>query len=184
MIILGIDPGSIKTGYGVIEMKGKNSRLIECGVIRFDTKLELIDRLAIVYDEAHQLINNFKPDEIALESLIYTKSVPSLAKLAQARGSLISGFGKDYQGKIFEYAPTLVKSTVTGHGQATKEGVDKTLKMIFGKDTDFATHDASDALAIALCHSLHQGIKNKPKISRSKGRSLKSVFTSYEGTRK
>lgn len=184
MIILGIDPGSIKTGYGVIEMKGKNSRLIECGVIRFDTKLELIDRLAIVYDEAHQLIKKYSPDEIALESLIFTKSVPSLAKLAQARGSLISGFGRSYQGKIFEYAPTLVKSTVTGHGQATKEGVEKTLKMIFGKETEFITDDASDAVAIALCHGLHLGVKKIPRVSKSKGRSLKSVFASYEGTRK
>lgn len=184
MIILGIDPGSIKTGFGVIDIQGKQTKLIQSGVLSFDTKLELIDRLASIHEQAMRLVNEFKPTEIALESLIYTKSVPSLAKLAQARGALISGFGSDYVGKIFEYAPTLIKSTVTGHGQATKEGVDKTLKMIFGKDTDFATHDASDALAIALCHSLHQGIKNKPKISRSKGRSLKSVFASYEGTRK
>lgn len=182
MIILGIDPGSVKAGYGIIKVEGKQTQLIEAGVLRFDSDEALIDRLFPIFSAAKQLVEKFNPDVIALETLIYTKSVPSLAKLAQARGALICGFGETYRSKIFEYAPTLVKSTVTGHGQATKEGVEKTLRLIFGKSIEFATHDASDALAIALCHSLHGGkIGATKKSSSTKSRSLKSVFADYRG---
>tara|TARA_R110000868_G_scaffold132566_4_gene343757 strand:+ start:13639 stop:14199 length:561 start_codon:yes stop_codon:yes gene_type:complete len=184
MIILGIDPGSLKTGYGIIQINGKKTQLLDCGVLRFDSKLDLVDRLAPIHSAVSELVQKYNPDCVALESLIFAKSVPSLAKLAQARGAIITGLGEKYCGKIFEYAPTLVKSTVTGHGQATKEGVDKTLKMIFGKDVEFASNDASDAVAIALCHSLHGGSATPKLKSKSKSRSLKSVFANWEGARK
>lgn len=181
MIILGIDPGSLKMGYGVIEVNGKNTKLLDCGLLRFDSKLPLVDRLRPIHESIKDLIEKFKPDTIALEALIYTKSIPSLAKLAQARGAIITGLGPQYGGKIFEYAPTLVKSTVTGHGHATKEGVEKTLKMIFGKQLVFDSDDASDAVAIALCHSLHG---STAKTVGTKSRSLKSVFANWDNNRK
>ena len=184
MIILGIDPGSLKTGYGVIQVNGKKTQLIDCGVLRFDSKVELVDRLNPIHEAVARLVLKYKPDTVALESLIFAKSVPSLAKLAQERGAIITGLGQRYQGKIFEYAPSLVKSTVTGHGQATKEGIDKTLKMIFGKDIEFASNDASDAVAIALCHSLHDGRGSTKLKTTSKSRSLKSVFANWDGARK
>lgn len=180
MIILGIDPGSLKTGYGVLHLEGRKTTLIECGAISFDSKLELVDRLAPIHQAAIELISKFNPDVVVLESLIFAKSVPSMAKLAQARGAIIAGLGSRYQGKIFEYAPALVKSTVTGHGQATKEGVEKTLKTIFGKQIEFASHDASDAVAIALCHALHGQSGARPKKS-SRARTLKNVFAKWEG---
>tara|TARA_R110000868_G_scaffold100128_1_gene275341 strand:- start:7632 stop:8192 length:561 start_codon:yes stop_codon:yes gene_type:complete len=184
MIILGIDPGSLKTGYGIIQVNGKKTQLVDCGVLRFESKLDLVDRLSLIHEAVTELVLKHKPDTVALESLIFAKSVPSLAKLAQARGAIITGLGRAYQGKIFEYAPTLVKSTVTGHGQATKEGIDKTLKMIFGKEIEFASNDASDAVAIALCHSLHKGQGTMKAKAGTKSRSLKSVFANWEGARK
>ncbi len=180
MIILGIDPGSLKTGYGVLKLEGRHTKLIDCGVLPFDAKQELVDRLCVINLASARLIEKYRPDAIALESLIFAKSVPSLAKLAQARGAIIAAFGTDYQGKIFEYAPALVKSTVTGHGGATKEGVEKTLKTLFGKDLEFASHDASDALAIALCHALHGNNRAQSK-TVSRGRTLKNVFAKWEG---
>lgn len=180
MLILGIDPGSIKTGFGVIRLEGRHTTLVECGVLPFDAKLELVDRLSSIHSAAAELIAKYQPDVVALESLIFAKSVPSMAKLAQARGAIIAALGPNYQGKIFEYAPALVKSTVTGHGKATKEGVEKTLKTIFGKQLEFATHDASDAVAIALCHALHGQTKSAPR-KATRGRSLKSVFAKWDG---
>src|SRR5690606_35419244 len=123
MIVLGIDPGSLKAGYAAIKIDGRKTTLIECDILHFDQKIDLIDRLAHVYTQTKELIERIGPDQIALESLIFAKSIPALAKLAQARGAIISAFGDGYVGKIHEYAPALVKSTVTGHGQATKEGV-------------------------------------------------------------
>lgn len=180
MLILGIDPGSLKTGYGVIKLEGRHTKLIDCGVLQFDAKFELVDRLSLIHQASAALIEKYTPDVVALESLIFAKSVPSMAKLAQARGAIIAAFGESYQGRIFEYAPALVKSTVTGHGKATKEGVEKTLKTIFGKDLEFVTHDASDAVAIALCHALHGQTRVAPK-KATRGRSLKSVFAKWEG---
>lgn len=180
MLILGIDPGSIKTGFGVIKLEGRHTTLVECGVLPFDSNLDLVDRLDSIHAAAAELIAKFQPDVIALESLIFAKSVPSMAKLAQARGAIIAAFGSGYRGKIFEYAPALVKSTVTGHGKATKEGVEKTLKTIFGKQLEFASHDASDAVAIALCHALHGQTKSAPK-KASRARTLKNVFAKWEG---
>ncbi len=175
MRILGIDPGSRKAGWAVIEVEGKKVSYIASGVLNFENIKELVDRLAVISKSASELNSLYSPDVLSLESLIYVKSVTSLAKLAQARGAMISGFGEEFQGKIFEYSPNLIKSSVTGHGHATKEGVEKTLRMIFG-DLNFKTADESDALAIALCHSLNLGnpkTKAKPK---TKSRSLKQAF--------
>lgn len=178
MIILGVDPGSRKAGFALIELHGKKINYITSGVMKYDDVDEFVDRLGHIYDSCEELIRGHAPAEIAIESLIYVKSVTSLAKLAQARGAMIAAFMKTNKGKVFEYSPNLIKSTVTGHGHATKESVDKALTMIFGK-IEFKTHDESDALAIAVCHALSRDIKiitNKKAIHSSKSRSLKSVF--------
>ncbi|EQC51437.1 crossover junction endodeoxyribonuclease RuvC [Bacteriovorax sp. DB6_IX] len=182
MIILGIDPGSRKTGWAVIEVQGKKFKYIASGVHRFDKIPEFLDRLADISESTKNLVAEYEPNEVALESLIYVQSIPSLAKLAQARGALIAGLSEKYKKKIFEYSPNLIKSSVAGHGHAAKEGVEKTLKMIFG-NIKFKTNDESDALAIALCHALNRGKgrgqspKKKGQLSYSKGRTLKQVFS-------
>jgi crossover junction endodeoxyribonuclease RuvC len=182
MIILGIDPGSRKTGWAVIETEGRKFKYIASGVLRFDKTEEFLDRLALIAKSTKELVETYKPDEVSLESLIFVQSIPSLAKLAQARGALIAGMSENYQSKIFEYSPNLIKSSVSGHGHATKEGVEKTLKMIFG-NIKFKTNDESDALAIALCHALNRGkgrgqsTKKKGQSSYTKGRTLKQVFS-------
>ena len=156
MIILGIDPGSIKSGYALVQVEGKKISYLNSGIMKFDQKLSLIDRLGQIHLGAQKIIEAFKPDEIALESLIFVKSVPSLAKLSQARGAMLGVFAQNYIHRMYEYSPTQIKSAVTGQGQASKEMIDKTLKMIFkGQiEKEFATHDESDALAIALTHGL------------------------------
>lgn len=160
MIILGIDPGSRKAGFAVIEVQGKRITYLKSGVMKYDHVDTFIDRLGIIYKSCEDLIAEFKPNEVSIESLIYVKSIEALSKLAQARGAMVAAFSSSYQGKIFEYAPNLVKSSVTGHGHASKEAVDKALGMMFGKIT-FKTSDESDALAIAVCHALNRNMKIK-----------------------
>lgn len=176
MKILGIDPGSRKAGWALIEKEGRKVNYLSSGTLRYDKIDNFIDRLGVIYSSIEELLTTLSPDEISIESLIYVKNVSSLAKLAQARGSMLAAVTQSHQGKVFEYAPTLIKSSVSGYGHAQKEAVEKTLKMIFG-NIEFSSNDESDALAIALCHSLNGGRVNLPsKSTRSKSRSLKNVF--------
>lgn len=160
MKILGIDPGSRKTGWALIELDGKKIIYKKSGILRFDHVDTFLDRLGLIYQSCDELVQEISPDEVVFESLIYVKSVEALSKLAQARGAMVAAFMKDRPGKVFEYSPNLVKSSVTGHGHASKESVEKAVQMMFGKIT-FKTADESDALAIAVCHALNRAMKMK-----------------------
>ena len=136
-----------------------------------------MQRLRFIYESCSELVNQFSPSEVAFESLIYVKSVTSLAKLAQARGAMIAGLSKQSETQIFEYSPNLVKSSVTGHGHADKDAVAKSLGMILGIHK-FKTADESDALAVAICHAIHRNSRGPTKAPsrNSRGSSLKSAF--------
>lgn len=153
MIILGIDPGSRVTGFGVVELLGKKISYIDSGILNFSESNGFIDRLGLINKEVKILVEKYLPEEISIESLIYVKNISSLAKLAQARGAMIGAIQLHFKNKIFEYAPNLIKSTVSGHGHSSKESVVNMLDLVFGEIT-YKTHDQSDALAIALCHAL------------------------------
>ena len=161
MFILGIDPGSRKTGYALIKVQGSSLGYVDSGVMRYDPINPFLDRLGRIYTSCLELVEKYTPQEVVLESLIYVKNVASLAKLAQARGAMITAFSLTHQGRIFEYSPNLVKSTVTGHGHATKESIEKTLQMIFPGRLEFKTNDESDALAIAVCHALRRDLRKE-----------------------
>jgi len=158
LIILGIDPGSRKAGYALIDVQGKKISYIASGVLKYDHVDEFLERLGMIYKTCDELMDRYQPDEVSVEALIYVKSVDALSKLAQARGAMIAAFSRTRLGKIYEYAPNAVKSSVTGHGHADKEAIDKAMTMMFGKLT-FRTSDESDALAIAVCHALNRNMK-------------------------
>ncbi len=160
MIILGIDPGSRKAGYALIEVQGKKISYIASGVLKYDHVDEFLERLGMIYQTCDELMNRYNPDEVSIEALIYVKSVDALSKLAQARGAMIAAFSRTKLGKIYEYSPNAVKSSVSGHGHADKEAIDKAMSMMFGKMT-FKTSDESDALAIAVCHVFNRNMKMK-----------------------
>jgi crossover junction endodeoxyribonuclease RuvC len=166
VIILGIDPGSRKAGYAIIEVKGKKISYLTSGAMKYDQVDEFIERLGLIYHSCDEVIKKFQPNEVAVEALIYVKSVEALSKLAQARGAMIAAFSQTRKGQIFEYSPNLVKSSVTGHGHASKEAVDKALSMMFGK-INFKTTDESDALAIAVCHALNRDMRIRLQESKS-----------------
>jgi crossover junction endodeoxyribonuclease RuvC len=158
VIILGIDPGSRKAGYALIDVQGKKISYIASGVLKYDHVDEFLERLGMIYQTCDELMIKYQPDEVSVEALIYVKSVDALSKLAQARGAMIAAFSRTKLGKIYEYAPNAVKSSVTGHGHADKEAINKAMTMMFGKLT-FKTSDESDALAIAVCHALNRNMK-------------------------
>ena len=172
MLILGIDPGSINTGWGLIHKQGKKISYVSSGVLNFSEK-DFMQRLPEIKSQIKKLISELKPDAISMESLIYVKSPTALIKLAQTRGIILSVLIDKYQGKIFEYSPNFIKSQTVGHGHANKESVQKFLQMMFG-DIKFKTHDESDALAIAICHALENSRFPRVKNTKAKSGSLKS----------
>lgn len=166
-IILGIDPGSRKIGFGLISVSGKSIKYLSSGVINCEDQVQL-EKYEIIKNNIEGLILKYKPDEIAMESLIYVKSPTALIKLAQARGVILSCLTKNYKNKFFEYSPNLVKSSAVGHGHADKLGVQKAITMILGIK-EFKSDDESDALAVCLCHALNNGKVLVPSAKKSRG---------------
>lgn len=155
MKVLAIDPGSVCAGYAVIELNGRHMRYVASGVLRFNAKEDFLDRIKFIYEQTRLLVDAHRPDEVALESLIYVKSPTSLMKLAQARGAMLAAITQ-YVSAVHEYAPTAVKSAVTGSGATDKDGIQKIVRLHLGTNMQFATHDESDAVAIAICHLLNK----------------------------
>ena len=156
MIVLAIDPGSVTAGFAVLQKDGRKFNYIASGILKFKSADVFLHRVNDIFLKTSELIEKFQPDEVALESLIFVKSPTALIKLAQSRGVMLAALSQKYHEKIYEYSPNLVKATVTGHGHADKEGVQKIISQYLGI-TEFSTHDESDALAIALCHLLNHG---------------------------
>lgn len=178
MIVLAIDPGSVTAGYALLQKEGRKIHYIASGILKFNSADEFLHRVKDITEQTLELVEKFQPDEIALESLIFVKSPTALIKLAQSRGAMLAVLSQKFHRKIYEYSPNLVKSTVSGHGHADKEGIQKVIQQYLGIDK-FKTHDESDALAIALCHLLHEGrvkIPATPKKSGKKGRGMASAL--------
>ena len=162
MIILGIDPGSRLLGYGLIEKNGNQVRVVDHGTIQlFHKEYKGIpvdettpSRLKEIFVKLSEIIVQYKPQVMAVEKVFFAKNAVSALKLGQARGVvLVTAALLDLE--IYEYSVTEVKSIITGHGRADKEQVAKMLTLLLGA-TEFATMDASDALALALGHALAQ----------------------------
>ena len=156
MIILGIDPGSVVTGFGVVEHQNRKNRLLRCGCIRPGSTLSFPQRLLYIYDHLLEVVADTSPNEVALESVFYGANTQSLIKLCQARGAIVTALANSDL-PIFEYAPREVKKAVVGKGSASKEQVQFMIQRIFGKQALEQTFDATDAVAIALCHA-HQKV--------------------------
>ncbi len=155
MLVLGVDPSSTSTGYGLVEYSKRKARYVACGCIRpRDSEFE--DRLVYMFDEMTRLIREYAPDEGALETTFFGKDAKAVAKLGQARGALIIAMRKAGL-SIADYAPTMVKRSVTGNGQATKQQVQFMVARTLGLKERPKPFDASDALAIALCHTQQSG---------------------------
>jgi len=148
--ILGIDPGSRITGYGIVEMRGNQAVNVANGCIHI-TDAKLAGKLRQIHDAVQQLIDEFQPHESAIESVFVHRNADSALKLGQARGSAITVLavnGLD----VFEYSPAVIKKSVVGRGNAAKEQVQHMIRAILGVREELQA-DAADALAVALCHA-------------------------------
>ncbi len=149
MLILGLDPGSVVTGYGLVEMRGPDVTLVEVGTLSCPARMPLAERLARLGADLDALVTRAPPATAVLEAPFHGRNSRSLIVLAQARGALLAVLGG--RGiEVREYTPAEVKSAVTGNGRADKEQVARMVRLLLGLSGTWAT-DATDALAVALC---------------------------------
>ena len=153
MVIVGVDPGSLKTGLGFIELSQDGLRHIAHHVIHLPKHKELPDRLKCIYDELAKLINIYQPSILSLETSYYGKNAQSALKLGQVRGAIIV-FAKNHNLDFVEFSPREVKKVVTGKGSATKQHVAYMIKSILSLEELPKPFDASDGLALAVCQAL------------------------------
>ena len=159
MVILGIDPGLATVGYGVIEYDGVKITLIDYGTLETPAGLKLPERLDMLFDLMTELIDRFKPEEIAFEELFFAKNVKTGIAVAHARGVLVAAAYKKVK-KLFEYTPLQVKQAVVGYGRAEKLQVQTMVKMLLGLNKIPKPDDAADACAIAITHAHSMAYEN------------------------
>ncbi len=157
MIVLGIDPGSRITGYGVIDISGRNPRYIDSGCIRMDSKMPMPERLHTIFKGVDHLIGLYKPTIFSIEEVFMHKNPQSAIKLGQARGVAICAAAMA-ELEIHEYAATRIKQTIVGRGHAQKEQVQHMVQSLL-KLNRRPQEDAADALAAALTHAFHRRLE-------------------------
>jgi crossover junction endodeoxyribonuclease RuvC len=154
VIVLGIDPGSIVTGFGLVVRDEAGMRLLAVGHVKSTSKTPLPERLRDIHAETVRLIELHRPDEIAVENVFQSKNVKSALKLGHARGVALLAAAQQLR-PIFEYAPREVKQSVVGNGAATKGQVAAMVDRLLGLGGRGMLEDESDAVAVAICH-LHK----------------------------
>jgi crossover junction endodeoxyribonuclease RuvC len=150
-IILGIDPGTVVMGYGLIRCIDNRLSLIEMGVLRLPVKKDSYERLKLIHQKVLELISQFGPQDFAIEAPFFGKNVQSMLKLGRAQGVAIA-VAMHAGIPVTEYSPKKVKQSITGNGNSEKEQVWKMLQRILVLEEETPAYDASDALAVAVCH--------------------------------
>src|ERR1700748_490035 len=172
-IILGIDPGTAVMGYGLVKETGPKIELISLGVVKMDKIDDHMLKLQRIFEKVVALIDNYKPDCMAIEAPFYGKNIQVMLKLGRAQGVAMAG-AVSRNVVITEYAPRKIKQSITGNGNAAKEQVAAMLQTLlqFNETPDFL--DATDGLAVAVCHAFQ-------KISTSTGKSgSKKTYSGWE----
>jgi len=160
MRVLGIDPGYNIVGFGVVESNG--NKVIDYGVITTPKEMPMSERLLIIYKAMKEIVENFKPEQVAFEELFFNHNQTTAVPVAQARGVAVLAC-KEYTENLYEYTPLQIKQALTGIGRAEKKQVQFMVKSILGLDSIPRPDDAADALAVALCHIQTNNILNDNK---------------------
>lgn len=162
MRVLGIDPGSETTGWGVVEGDGigRSYRLVEFGVVKLSTSASFSSRLLKICRGLEEVIEKLKPDACAIEEAFYAVNPKVVLKLGQVRGVALL-VAESAALEIGEYSPRLVKQTVAGYGNADKRQVQEMVKVLLSLQAVPEPHDAADALAVAICHFHHAGVRER-----------------------
>jgi len=150
MLVLGVDPGSLNTGYGLVEKQHQRLIHVGGGDISLSSSLPFSRRIHHIFQSLVRIINTYQPDEMSIEDIFFAKNVKSALKIGHVRGAALVAAAECNLG-IFEYTPLQIKQSVVGYGRATKEQVMAMVKLILQLDMKLS-FDASDALAIAICH--------------------------------
>ncbi len=148
--VIGVDPGTITTGWGVIEKNGNAIIYIKSGVINFEKGLKTPEKLRFLFESLKKVFDQFKPTALALETVFYSKNIQSTLRLGEARG-VIMLCSAERDIKTFEYSPASVKLSVTGNGHASKEQIEMMVQRLL-RIPETIKGDEADALAIGLCH--------------------------------
>jgi crossover junction endodeoxyribonuclease RuvC len=171
-IILGIDPGTLVMGHGIIAVNGNSMQLLEMNVLKLSGKKDNYDRLQMIHLQIMTLIKKYKPHEFAIEAPFFGKNVQSMLKLGRAQGVAIAA-AISAGLPVTEYSPKKIKQSITGNGNADKEQVWKMLQHILTLKERPRHFDATDALAVAICHHFQckfpaEAISVKKKVSTKK----------------
>ncbi|MBI3680315.1 MAG: crossover junction endodeoxyribonuclease RuvC [Acidobacteria bacterium] len=154
MRVLGIDCGTERTGYGIIESDGRDHRLLSCGVIRTDPRTPLNQRLLKIGEGLRRMIHEHQPESAAVESVFYAVNARSALSLAHARGVALYTIAEAGI-PLGEYSALEVKTSVVGYGRAEKRQVQYMVRSLLQLPEIIASEDASDAVAVAICHATH-----------------------------
>jgi crossover junction endodeoxyribonuclease RuvC len=166
--ILGVDPGSRLTGYGCIDWQSNRLSYVTDGTLKLaptsgKAEIPLEERLFTLYEGLSAVIREFKPEYLSIEKVFFAKNALSALKLGQARGAAMLT-ARIHGLKVAEYSPAEVKAAVAGYGQADKTTVARMITLLTGR-REFATLDASDGLALAVCHALHSRVSLRAMLS-------------------
>jgi crossover junction endodeoxyribonuclease RuvC len=151
MLVLGIDPGTAITGYGLVRKEGDDLTLVDYGTITTSKQMRLPQRLQTIYHELGEIVSRHRPSAVAVEKLFFSKNVRTALSVGQARGVALLAVA-DAEVPCHEYTPLQVKQSVVGYGRATKEQIQQLVKMLLGLDFVPEPDDAADAIAVAICH--------------------------------
>ncbi len=153
MRILGIDPGLATMGYGVIEAAHGNFQVVDYGVVTTPKECTLPERLRQLEDGVKELIESFRPDNIAIEELFFSKNITTGIPVAEARGVILLTAVKSLGDEVYEYTPNQIKQAITGYGSADKIQMQHMIQALLRLKRIPRPDDAADALAVALCHA-------------------------------
>ena len=162
MRVLGIDPGSQTLGWGVVEGSGLKYSVVDFGTVKSSPRESFSKRVLKMFEGIEIVIEKFQPDVLSVEEAFFATNVKVALKLGQVRGVVLLA-GEKAGLEIAEYSPRLIKQTVVGYGNAEKHQVQEMVRILLRLKNKPEPHDAADALAIAICHFHHAGIRNQVK---------------------
>ena len=172
MRVFGIDPGSERTGYGCVDSDGRRHQLVRCGAVHAGAGATFPDQLSIIFRELTAVLAECRPECVAIENVFHAVNARSALKLGHARGvAMLAAIEAGVA--VVEYTPAEIKRSVVGYGRAEKGQVAQMVKLLLGLDAIPKPHDATDALAVAICH-LHNGVGAVAQKSASSPRSWRN----------
>ncbi len=177
-IILGIDPGTLVMGHGIIAVNGSSMELLEMSVLKLSGKKDNYERLQMIHQQVVALIKKYRPHEFAIESPFFGKNVQSMLKLGRAQGVAIAA-AISAGLPVTEYSPKKIKQSITGNGNADKEQVWKMLQHILILKERPKHFDATDALAVAICHHFQYKLQVSPVSIKKKDSSKKNGWGDF-----